>query len=123
MTEDISSYVQHLSWLVWYKTDKVVTSKDIDAAIGDLLDQNKVFFQRDVEQLSEYQFNFLKALANGVTSGFSRKDVIRKYRLESSANIQSVKKSLIKKDLIYVENQEVVFDDSLFKLWLKKYSD
>ncbi|MCF0202081.1 MAG: ATP-binding protein [Bacteroidaceae bacterium] len=123
LTEDISSYVQHLSWLVWYKTDKVVTSKDIDAAIGDLLEQNKVFFQREVEQLSEYQFNFLKALANGVTSGFSRKDVIRKYRLESSANIQSVKKSLIKKDLIYVENQEVVFDDSLFKLWLKKYSD
>ena len=42
------------------------------------------------------------------------------YRLESSANIQSVKKSLIKKDLIDVDGQTINFDDSLFKLWIKR---
>ena len=119
VTENLSSYVQHLAWLVWYKVDKVVSNKNIDEAINDLLEQNKIFFQREVEQLTEFQLNFLKALANGVSSGFSRKEVIRKYRLESSANIQSVKKSLLKKDLIDIDGQIVMFDDSLFKLWIR----
>ena len=118
--ENLSSYVQHLAWVVWYKTDKVVTDKDITAAIDDLVEQNKIFFQREVEQLSEHQLNFLRALANGVTAGFSRKEVIRKYRLESSANVQSVKKALLKKDLIDVDGPEITFNDSLFKLWLKR---
>lgn len=119
-TENLSSYVQHLAWVVWYKSDKVVTNKDISSAIDDLLEQNKVFFQREVEQLSELQFNFLRALANGVTTGFSRKEVIKKYRLESSANVHSVKKALIKKDLIDTDGQVISFNDSLFKLWVKR---
>ena len=120
LTENLSSYVQHLAWLVWYKADKVVTNKDIDAALDDLLEQNKIFFQREIEQLTEFQYNFLKALANGVSSGFSRKEVIRKYRLESSANVLSVKKALLKKDLIDIDGQIVSFDDSLFKLWIQR---
>ena len=119
-TENLSSYVQHLAWVVWYKSDKVVANKDVSDAIDDLLEQHKVLFQREVEQLSEHQLNFLRALANGVTSGFSRKEVIKKYRLESSANIQSVKKALLKKDLIDIDGQELSFNDSLFKLWLKR---
>ena len=119
-TENLSSYVQHLAWVVWYKADKIVANKDVTAAIEDLLEQNKVFFQREVEQLSEHQLNFLRALANGVNTGFSRKEVIRKYRLESSANVQSVKKALLKKDLIDVDGQEISFNDSLFKQWLKR---
>jgi hypothetical protein len=98
----------------------VVKNKDIDAAIDDLLEQNKIFFQREVEQLTEFQLNFLKALANGVSSGFSRKEVISKYRLESSANIQAVKKSLLKKDLIDIDDQTITFDDSIFKFWIQR---
>ncbi len=119
-TENLSSYVQHLSWVVWYKSDEVVTDNNITTAIDDLLEQNKVFFQREVEQVSELQLNFLRALADGVSTGFSRKDIIKKYRLESSANVQSVKKALLKKDLIDVDGQEITFNDSLFKLWLKR---
>ena len=122
LTENLSSYVQHLAWIVWYKSDKVVKNKDIDDAINDILEQNKVFFQREIEQLSEYQLNFLKALANGVSSGFSRKEIIKKYRLESSANIQSVKKSLLKRGIIDIDEQTVTFDDSIFKLWMQRQS-
>ena len=118
--ENLSTYVQHLSWIVWYKSAEVVTDKNITDAIDDLLEQNKVFFQREVEQLSEHQLNFLSAIANGVNTGFSRKEIIRKYRLESSANIQSVKKALLKKDLIDIDGQEIYLNDSLFKLWLKR---
>ena len=120
-TECLSSYVQHLSWLVWYKSGNMVEDKNVSSAINDLLEQNKVFFQREVEQLSELQLNFLRALANGITTGFSRKEVVRRYRLESSANIQSIKKALLKKDIIEIDGKNVYFNDSLFKLWLKSY--
>lgn len=119
-TENLSSYVQHLAWVVWYKSEEVVTNENVTDAIDDLLEQNKVFFQREVEMLSELQINFLRALANGITTGFSRKEVINKYRLESSANVQSVKKALLKKDIIDVDGREISFNDSLFKLWLKR---
>ena len=119
-TENISSYVQHLSWIVWYKADEKVKDEDIESAIDDILEQNKVFFQREVEQLSELQLNFLKAIANGITSGFSTKEVITKYRLESSANVQALKKSLVKKDLIEIDGQQVNMNDALFKLWIKR---
>ena len=119
-TENLSSYVQQLAWIVWYKSGDIVTNSDINEAIDDLLEQNKVFFQREVEQLTELQLNFLRALANGVSSGLTRKEVIKKYRLESSANIQSIKKSLIKRDLIDIDGNTVSFNDTLFKLWLKR---
>lgn len=119
-TEDLSSYVQHLAWIVWYKSDKVVTEKDVNSAIDDILEQNKVFFQREVEQLSEFQLNFLKAVANGINDGLSRKEIINKYRLESSSNVQSIKKALLKKDLIDIDGQTITINDSLFKLWLKR---
>ena len=119
LAENLSSYVQHLSWIVWYKSGDVVSDNDITAATADLLEQNRVFFQREMEQLTEFQLNFLRAVANGITSGFSRKDVINRYRLESSSNIQSIKKALLKKDLIYMDGTSVVFDDPIFKLWLK----
>jgi Predicted ATPase (AAA+ superfamily) len=119
-TENLSSYVQHLAWIVWYKSDKEVSDKNVEDAIDDLLEQNKAFFQRECEQLSDFQLNFLRALSHGITTGFSRKEVIDKYRLESSANVQSIKKALQKKDLIQIDGQAVSFNDSLFKLWLSR---
>jgi AAA+ ATPase superfamily predicted ATPase len=119
-TDNLSSYVQQLSWVVWYKSGDTVIDADVEEAINDLLEQNKVFFQREVEQLTELQLNFLRAVADGVTRGQTRKEVIRKYRLETSANVQAIKKSLVKRDLIEVNDDEVTFNDSLFKLWLKR---
>ena len=117
-TENLSSYVQHLSWIVWYVSGESVTDQNIDAALDDLLEQNKVFFQRELEQLTEYQLNFLKAMADGYTSGMSRQEVLKKYQLESTSNVQSIKKALLKKDLIYEEGTELQFDDPLFKRWI-----
>ena len=38
----------------------------------------------------------------------------------SPDNIQAVKKALIKRDLIDVDGDKITFNDSLFKLWLKR---
>ena len=120
-TENLSSYVQHLSWIVWYISGAEVTDQNIEDALDDLLEQNKVFFQREVEQLTEYQFNFLRAMADGITTGLGRQEVLKEYRLESTSHIQSIKKALIKKDLIYEEGDSLVFDDPLFKRWILRH--
>lgn len=120
VTENLSSYVQHLSWIVWYKAKPIVTNEMVDESIEELLEQNKVFFQREVEGLTELQLNLLKAIANGVDTGFTKKEVIKKYRLESSANVQGIKKSLLKKDLIDIDGSIITYNDPLFKLWIKK---
>ncbi|MBQ9883508.1 MAG: ATP-binding protein, partial [Bacteroidaceae bacterium] len=120
ISDNLSSYVQHLSWIVWYKSDDVVTEDDITNATDDLLEQNKVFFQREVEQLTELQMNFLHALADGVSTGLTTKEILKKYRLESSANVQVIKKALQKKDIIDIDGSQISFDDPLFKLWISR---
>lgn len=44
----------------------------IDQAIDELLDQNRLFYQRDMETMTVYQKNFLLAVANGINTGLSR---------------------------------------------------
>lgn len=92
----------------------------VEDAIDNLLEQNRAFLQRDIEQLTELQLNFLKALANGVKEGFTKKDVLKKYRLESSANVQGIKKALVAKDIIDTTEKEILFNDSLLKLWIQR---
>ena len=36
------------------------------------------------------------------------------------ANIQVIKKSLLKRDLIDIDGENISFNDTLFKLWLKR---
>lgn len=117
-----SSYVQQLSWITWYKADGKVTEKNIESAIEDLLEQNKTFFQTEIEQLTELQYNFMSAVANGITQGFTRKNVLKKYRLESSANVQAIKKSMISRDLIYTDDDgSIMFCDPILGLWIKRH--
>ena len=115
-----SSYVQQLAWLLWIHTDKTATDSEFNAALEDLLNQNSILFQRETENLSAYQINFLKALANGVSSGFSSQHILQQYRLGSSANVTRLKAALLQKELIEIENGNISVSDPVFKLWFKK---
>ena len=119
LTENLSAYVQHLSWIVWYKTHDNVTHEIITAALNDMMEQCQAFLENDIEDLTELQLNFLKAIAHGVTSGLSTKEVIAQYRLVSSANVASIKRGLIKKGLIYTDGPRIELEDSLLKLYIK----
>ncbi len=120
LAENLSSLVQHLAWLVWYKATPDTTDGMIDQAVNDLLDQNRLFYQRDLESLTVFQKNFLLAVANGTNTGLTRREVLNEYRLESSANVQGIKKALIARDFIDVEEDVVSFNDPFFKLWIKR---
>ena len=119
MVQDHSYYVQQLSHLVWIAAPKTVTKEIVMAAIDDLLAQNAILYTRDTENLSNIQFNFLKALAEGVHKGLSSKEVVHKYQLGTSANVLKIKKVLIKKELID-DQQGIYFLDPVYELWFKK---
>ena len=74
-----------------------------------------------MEDLTNFQVSLLKALSDGYTR-FSAMDVIRKYNLNSSANVKRLKEALMKKEIIYYKDKDVpIIADPLFEYWLKNY--
>ena len=119
-TECYSSYVQQLAWFVWLRTDVEATMEDLNFAIQRILDANESLYIQITEPLSEFQMNFLHAIADGVHDGFSRQDRIKKYRYGTSANIVRLKKSLMERDIIdYTQPNCLEISDPILKLWLK----
>lgn len=112
-------YVQQLSQAVWQQTNKTATAADIAAAVEDLLDQYTILYQKDVDILTNYQLNFLKALCNKETS-FNSSRVLRDYDLGTSANISRIKAALQNHEIIDVLGKTITFNDPLFEIWLKK---
>ena len=115
-----SSYVQQLAWLVWIHTDKTATERDFEEAYQDIIDQNTPLFQKQTEGLTTYQMNFLRAVVDGVHSEFSTQENSQRYQLGSSANVSIVRRALVKKELIEVENRQAVISDPMLKEWLKR---
>jgi hypothetical protein len=120
LVENQSFYVQQLSWLVWLRTEHEVGVEELSKGIEDLLDESIMLYQKETEGLSAYQMNFMKSLADGVHDGFSSKAIIDKYNLGSSANVNKIKKMLVKKELIDVTGSIVTFLDPVYCLWFKK---
>ncbi len=120
IVEKHSSYVQQLAWLVWIHADKVATEQDFENAYQDIIDQNSPLFEKQTENLTTYQLNFLRAVIDGVHSEFTAHDILRKYQLGTSANVSIIKQALIKKELIEVESRHVIIPDPVMKVWLKR---
>ena len=118
--ENHSSYVQQLSWLVWIKTEEKATEADFNDAYTDLLNQNSMLYHTYVAGLTSLQISFLHAVADGIHDQFSRKEIISKYKLGTSANISRMKKSLEQKELIDISPKMVTFNDPVFRIWFKK---
>ncbi len=121
VTDRYSSYVQQLAWLVWLRTDKHATKEDVEFGIDRMLDACKPLFIQQTESLSAYQMNFLRALANGVHTGFTRSEILDTYQLGTAANISRLKKALTEKDLIMMTApQKLEISDPILALWLKR---
>ncbi len=112
-------YVQQLAHLTWIATEKKITLEIIQRATEDLLNQNAILYYKDTENLSATQLNFLKAVANK-EEALSSKLIIQKYNLGTSANVNKIKETLLKNELIDIQFGKVEFIDPAFELWFKK---
>lgn len=114
-----SSYVQQLAWNVMLNTTKKVDDGIIESAIDDMLSQNSLLFLQQIEGLTTYQMNFLKALTRGVQD-FTSKAVLTNYNLGSKSNITRIKTILIKKEIIENTMDGFRFTDPVFQIWFTK---
>ncbi|MCL2028739.1 MAG: ATP-binding protein [Bacteroidales bacterium] len=119
-TDRHSYYVQQMSHLVWERTNGKVTDAIYTAALEDMLTQNALLYQRDTENLSATQLNFLKAVASGERTNFTSAETLKKYRLGTSANVVKIKKNLLNAEIIDIQGKEVSFIDPIYEFWFKK---
>lgn len=117
--ENHSAYVQQLAWLVWTHTETEASEDIFNDAYQDLIEQNTPLFEKQTENLTSYQMNFLRAVLDGVHGEFGRQEIIHKYQLGSTANISAIKRALIKKELIDVEKRQVYISDPVLEAWLR----
>ena len=121
-TENYSAYVQQLAWLVFTLKEEgeTVTENDVRQAENDLLATNNILFMQMIEPLSEFQLNFLRAIASGIKKDFGLSEVREEYNLGSYSNITRLKTALLERDLIEKQNTELVITDPIFAKWLKQ---
>lgn len=121
-TENYSAYVQQLAWLVFTLKEEgeTVTEDDVKQAENDLLATNDILFMQMIEPLSEFQLNFLRAIASGIKKDFGLSEVREEYNLGSYSNITRLKTALLERDLIEKQETEWVITDPIFAKWLKQ---
>ena len=121
-TENYSAYVQQLAWLVFTLKEEgeTVTENDVKQAKNDLLATNDILFMQMIEPLSEFQLNFLRAIALGIKKDFGLSEVREEYNLGSYSNITRLKTALLERDLIEKQETEWVITDPIFAKWLKQ---
>jgi hypothetical protein len=112
-------FVQHLSQAVWLRTNRKCQDEIIDNAIEELLDQYTILYQKEVDQLTNSQLNFLRALCAGAEK-LSSAETIQQYKLGTSANILRIKAALEAREMIDITGKKVSINDPMFECWLKK---
>lgn len=112
-------YVQQLSHLVWQNTNQKVTLREVKKAKNDLIIQYEIVYQKEVDNLTNPQLNFLKALAKGEEK-FNSAEVMKKYQLGASSNVVRLKGALDKKGIIDTFSSKLEFADPSFELWFRK---
>jgi hypothetical protein len=114
-------FVQQLSRYVWKKSTELVIDSDIKESLEDIIMHNAVWYLREVERMTPSQFNYLKAVVNE-EKNLSGQDVIRKYKLGSSANVAKIKKVMEDREILDFWDLYPEFNDPFFKLWIRKQS-
>ncbi|MCR5017510.1 MAG: hypothetical protein K6A64_01785 [Bacteroidales bacterium] len=90
-------------------------------ALSCLIALHEPRFTAIMNSLTTHQVNLLRAIKDGITH-FSTAEVIRKYSLNSSANVNRVKEALMKKEVItFVDSDTPLILDPLFEYWLKTF--
>ena len=93
----------------------------LNEALADMIAIHAPAFRAIMSDLTSFQVSLLRAIIDGHTR-FSSAEVIRKYGLNSSANVRRLKDALCKKEIITFDsddNPHIL--DPLFEYWVTKY--
>ena len=114
-------YINHFSSICDSMSKGYIMEPVLVDALGSLLSVHEPRFRAMVSGLTTHQVNLLRATVEG-NIRFSASEVIRKYGLNSSANVKRVKDALMKKEILtFDEEDKPEFLDPLFEYWIKRY--
>lgn len=114
-------YINHFASICDGMTRGYLMEPGLVEALQCLISVHEPRFLDIVNGLTTHQVNLLRATVDGVTR-FSSADVIRRYGLNSSANVKRVKDALMKKEvLLFDDEDKPSIIDPLFEYWVKKY--
>lgn len=113
-------YVQQLAQQAWLRTEDVCSDAIVEDAFEGIIGQLNLLFCNLLDSLTAKQVQFLKAIGNG-EKNFTSENVLKQYKLGTSANVKNLKEACIKKDIIDVEpGNTIVFQDPMFEYWLRR---
>ena len=116
------SYVQHLASIVLNHTPQGETATEnvLPSAIKELISTNEALYMQQIEPLSGYQMNLLRAIVSGIHSGYNEKKVRNQFDLGSPSNMVRLRDALIERDIIYSEMRQLYITDPVFTLWFRQ---
>ncbi len=118
LAENHPYYVQQLAQQTWLRTNKTCTINDITDAHETLVDQLSLLFTGTTESLTNPQLGLLKAMISGEQQ-LSSQVSLKKYGMGTSGNVNRIKKSLIEKDILDTKDSNLVFQDPIYRYWLR----
>ena len=114
-------YINHFMSICDHLSKGYITEPVLQEAMDTMISLSLPRFCSIVNDLTDYQINLLRAVAEG-QSRFSSADMIRRYGLSSSANVKRIKDALSKKEIVtFSDTDEASIIDPLFEFWVKKY--
>jgi hypothetical protein len=114
-------YINHFASICDSMSKGYIMEPVLVDALGSLIAVHEPRFRAMVSGLTTHQVNLLRATVDGNTR-FSSSEIIRKYSLNSSANVKRVKDALMKKEILTFDDDDMPsFLDPLFEYWIKKY--
>lgn len=112
-------YINHFVSICDAKSKGYIMEPVLIEALGCIMAIHQPRFIAMMDSLTTHQVNLLHAVIDGHVR-FSSSDVIRRYSLNSSANVKRVKDALMKKEILaFDDNDEPAFLDPLFEYWVR----
>ena len=114
-------YINHFVSLCDSRSKGYIMEPVLVEALSSIVAVYEPGFRALMDSLTTFQVSLLRAILEGNTR-FSGADTVRKYHLNSSANVKRVKEALMKKEVItFDEKDNPVIIDPLFQYWVRKY--
>lgn len=114
-------YVQYLCNKLYGLPFKNISSEIVTDTLLNILEENEVVYYNYKKLLTSLQFRFLEAVAKegGVTKPTS-KDFIGKYRLGTPSSVKTALTALIKKEMVFQDENKIKVYDVFFAKWLAR---
>ena len=119
LTDGHPWYTQQLADIAFGLTRGYLTEAIINQAFDLLIELHSYRFRLITSRLSLFQLNLLKAILDNVEK-LSSSEILNKYNLQSSANVNRLKDAVQKKEIVVFNKGKGEFLDPLFCTWMRE---